>query len=224
MLLSLFALNPPSKASSFETCLADNRFPKASETRREGEVGGSPVPIHLHSPGARLTSLLKEERPYQLFLVRSSWAQGVCSERPDSPAFPAAVQAGYTVRPGCALAYSWDPERLTGGEEERYWVRGWGALGASRGVEASLTQGLRAADRGNGHAMGPGTRGRWHCQTRGHVCDRAVQTPGEGRLQGQGTPRRRGQRGEGGGSQWSGAPEIRSHRSWGQLLPSGAGI
>ena len=157
MLLSLFVLSPASKASSFWDL--SGRKSVSQRLRNEGERArvdrGSP--IHLRSPGAGLTSLLEEERPYQPFLVRGSRAQGVCSERPDSPRIPSG-SPGRAAR--CAL-----PTRGTGGpsrgEEERHWVRGRGARGAPRGVERPSS--LRAYGQ---QSAGTGTRGRWHGQTR----------------------------------------------------------
>lgn len=124
-------------------------------------------PIHLHSPGARLTSLLKEERPYQLFLVRSSRAQGVCSERPDSPRIPSSSPGRATRCARLRAAYAWDPEALQRVRKSGTGFAGGEPLGALRGVERlSSPRAYGQQTAGTDTRWGRGTRGRWHCQTR----------------------------------------------------------
>ena len=159
VLLSLFALSPASKATSFWDL--SGRKSVSQRLRNEGERArvdrGSPM--HLRSPGAGLTSLLEEERPYQLFLVRGSRAQGVCSERPDSPRIPSGSpgRAARCARP--RAAYPWDRRPFKGWGRAVLGSRAGSPGSAAGSGEAELTQGLRAAERGNRHPMGPGHPG-----------------------------------------------------------------
>lgn len=223
MLLSLFTLSPASKASSFwDLSGRQSGFPKPPKRRREG-AGGSPVPYPSALP--RRPAHLAPQRGKAISTVLGpklsgprgvQWAPWLTSHSQRQS------RAGDTVRPA-ARCLRVGPGGPTEGEEERYWVRGWGALGSVAGSgEAELTQGLRAADRGNGHPMGPGhprtlalpdsSGSSWHLK----VCDRAVQTPGEGRLPRTGNPTRARPERRGRGSQWSGARRSRSHRPGGQ--------
>lgn len=116
MLLSLFALNFLQKPAVSETCLADNRFPKASETRERGQITGPLSTCTPQAPGSPLPQRGKA-------ISTLSWSEalgpkGCAVSALTHLAFPAAVQGGLANgAPGCALAYSWDPEAPTGGEE-----------------------------------------------------------------------------------------------------------
>lgn len=170
-------------------------------------------PIHLHSPGARLTSLLKEERPYQLFLVRSSRAQGVCSERPDSPRIPSGSPGRATRCARLRAAYAWDPEALQGVRRSGTGFAGeepWERRGEWRGCAHPGLTGSRPRERARDGARAHEDAGIARLEWQ--VCDRAVQTPGEGRLPRTGNPTKARPERRGRGSQRSGAPRSRSHR------------
>lgn len=158
VLLSLFALTPASKASSFWDL--SGRKSISQRLRNQGERArvdrGSP--IHLHSPGAGLTSLLKEERPYQLFLVQSSRAQGVCSERPDSPRIPSGSPGRATRCARQRAAYAWDPEALQGVRKSGTGFAGgepWERCGEWRGRAHPGLTGSRARERAPDGAGAP---------------------------------------------------------------------
>lgn len=182
-------------------------------------------PIHLHSPGARLTSLLKEERPYQLFLVQSSRAQGVCSERPDSPRIPSGSPGRATRCARLRAAYAWDPEALQGvrrsgtgfaGEEPRERRGEW------RGCAHPGLTGSRPRERARDGAGHPRTLALpdWS----GRFVTVLSRPRVKGGFQGQGTPRRRGQRGEGGVPSGPGHRDPAATAREDKVAPSGAGI
>lgn len=158
MLLSLFALTPASKASSFWDLSGGKSVSQrlGNEGERARVDRGSL--IHLHAPGVGLTSLLREERPYQLFLVRSSRAQGVCSERPDSPRIPSGSPGRATRCARPRAAYAWDPEALQGVRKSGTGFAGgepWERFGQWRGRAHPGITGSRARERAPDGAGAP---------------------------------------------------------------------
>lgn len=225
MLLSLSHLFLLQKPAVSGTCLADNRFPKASETRERGR-GWITGPLSICTPQAPGSPRSSKRKGH----INSSWSEalgpkGCAVSALTHLAFPAAVQGGLHGAPGCAL-----PTRGT-----RRPYRGWG--GAVRGSrvrspgsvagsgEAALTQGLREADRGNGHAMGPGhPRTLALRDSSGRFATVLSRPRVKGGFQGQGTPRGRGQRGEGGVPSGPGHGDPAATAREDKVAPSGAGI
>lgn len=204
MLLSLFALNPPCKFAAFPRLYsAIIGFPKPPVKRgREGV--GSPVlypSSNLQAPGS--PSAPQRGKAISTLLGPKPRPGGVgrCLTH---LWFPAESRRLATVPPGRALPAR-DPEApWPGGEEDGTKLQRWGAL-SNAGSGEAYHPGLTGKDRGNGHVMGPGTRGcRYVVISEWHVCDRAVQTPGEGRLPRTGNPTKARPERRGRGSQWSG--------------------
>ena len=231
MLLSLFTLSPASKASSFwDLSGRQSGFSKPPKRRREG-AGGSPVPYPSALP--RRPAHLAPQRGKAISTVLGpklsgprgvQWAPWLTSHSQRQS------RAGDTVGPA-ARCLRVGPGGPTEGEEERYWVRGWGALGALRGVERlSSPRAYGQQTAGTDTRWGRGTRGRWHCQTRVAAVDiwrfvTVLSRPRvKGGFQGQGTPRGRGLRGEGGvpSGPEHGDPAATARED--KVAPSGAGI